>query len=70
MRPPSSKPASPAKTDRGESPQKQQPQEPGADDVPVQPDLQRDTSNASVESRDKSVVWDSLWSLDVSYPGK
>ncbi|ETS86915.1 hypothetical protein PFICI_00743 [Pestalotiopsis fici W106-1] len=32
--------------------------------------LQRDTSNTSADSRDKSVVWDSLWSLDVSYPGK
>lgn len=32
--------------------------------------LQRDASDASAGSRDKSVVWDSLWSLDVSYPGK
>ncbi|KAI0125490.1 autophagy-related protein 11-domain-containing protein [Xylariales sp. AK1849] len=36
----------------------------------TQAQLQRGTSDASVESRDKSVVWDSLWSLDVSYPGK
>lgn len=32
--------------------------------------LQRDTSDVSADGRDKSVVWDSLWSLDVSYPGK
>ncbi|KAI1872991.1 uncharacterized protein JN550_003865 [Neoarthrinium moseri] len=36
----------------------------------AQHQLQRETSNASAEGRDKSVVWDSLWSLDVSYPGK
>lgn len=32
--------------------------------------LNRHASDASVQSRDKSVVWDELWSLDVSYPGK
>ncbi|KAK7992664.1 hypothetical protein PG988_001458 [Apiospora saccharicola] len=37
------------------------------------PQLQRDASNASsanADGRDQSVVWDELWSLDVSYPGQ
>ncbi|KAK8068854.1 autophagy-related protein 11-domain-containing protein [Apiospora phragmitis] len=37
------------------------------------PQLQRDMSNASsanADGPDQSVVWDELWSLDVSYPGQ
>ena len=40
---------------------------------PPTPTLHRDASNASsanAEGRDQSVVWDELWSLDVSYPGQ
>lgn len=42
----------------------------GAGAAPSPQQLQRDASDASADGRDKSVVWDSLWSLDVSYPGK
>ncbi|KAK8013922.1 autophagy-related protein 11-domain-containing protein [Apiospora arundinis] len=40
---------------------------------PPPPQFHRDASNASstnADGRDQSVVWDELWSLDVSYPGQ
>lgn len=36
-------------------------------------ELARGVSNASsagADGRDKSVIWDKLWTFDVSYPGK
>ncbi|RYP68206.1 hypothetical protein DL771_006806 [Monosporascus sp. 5C6A] len=34
------------------------------------PRLQRDVSDASAASEGRSVIWDSLWNLDLTYPAK